>query len=212
MQENQIPFDYTAPYYKRGSITDQTKNIWMIFHGYGQLVEEFHKKFSVINKRDSVLIFPQGLSKFYIKGIDKNIGASWMTAYDRETEINNYLTYLNQIYNREIKPFENHVALNVLGFSQGVHTATRWIYRSEITYDKLVLWGAGLAHEVNREIVRTSFNIGKQYIVIGDQDRFINNDVLRKMLRRYDLIGFEYQLIKYQGMHDIYPEILADFI
>jgi len=212
MQKNQITFNHKAPYYKLGSINDQSRNIWMIFHGYGQLAEEFQDKFSVINQDENVLVFPQGLSKFYLKEIDKNIGASWMTAHDRDTDIENYLSYLNQVYDLEIEPYSKQLKFNILGFSQGVHTATRWIYRSGINYDKLILWGAGLAYEINKEIVSASFNKGKQCIALGDQDRFIDKGALDKIQSRYNSIGFDYQLIRYKGGHDIYPEVLKSLL
>ncbi len=212
MIKNQIDFSYSAPYYKQGSFGEQTKNVWLIFHGYGQLVEDFQDRFSGIYADKNIFIFPQGLSKFYLKGIDKKIGASWMTAHDREVDILNYIKYLDKIYELEIKPIRKKININILGFSQGVHTATRWIYHSNIHYDKLILWGASIAHEINKDIVSDHFNKGQQIFVIGDQDRFIDASSLEKIENRYKRIGFRCELVKYHGTHDIYPDILKTLI
>lgn len=209
MEKNQVKFGTIAPYFTIGDITDNTKAIWLIFHGYGQLVEHFHTHFSVIDPVYNRLVFPQGLSKFYLKGVDKQIGASWMTAYDREVDIQNYISYLDQIYQLEVNP--HNINVNVIGFSQGVHTASRWIHHSNIPYQKFIAWGAGLANEIDREIVGQSFR-GENYVVIGDQDRFVSAEALEATKLRYEAIGFNYKLISYHGTHDIYPEVLLSLL
>jgi predicted esterase len=212
MDKNQITFEFEAPYYKVGTIRPTTKTVWMIFHGYGQLAGEFYEKFSCINPDVNVLIFPQGLSKFYLKGVDNKIGASWMTAHDREQDIQNYISYLRAIYTSEVLPRKGQFALNVLGFSQGAHTASRWIYKENIEYHKLILWGAGLAHEINTKIVAEHFSAGHNLFVLGDQDRYVNEEELEKSKHRYDTIGLNYDLTRYHGGHDIYPEVLEKLI
>ena len=201
-----------APYFKIGSISEQTKKIWFIFHGYGQLADEFASLFAEFTNEASILVFPQGLSKFYLKGVDKKIGASWMTAHDREADIDNYLSYLNQIFDHEIKSYRENIELNILGFSQGGHTASRWIYHSNIGYNKMILWGSSLAHEINQDGVQKSFSRGKNLMVLGDEDRFIGEAQYKKLKHRYEKIGFNYQLIQYHGGHDIYSEVLKTLV
>lgn len=212
MKKNIAHIQLKAPYYKIGDINHQTKKIWFIFHGYGQLAHEFSSLFSELISDDSCLIFPQGLSKFYLKGVDKKIGSSWMTAHDRELDIDNYLSYLNHIFEMEIKPHMGNATLHILGFSQGGLTASRWIYESRINYDRLILWGSSLAHEIDQKIINTSFSQGENILVLGDKDRFINQEQLEKIKAKYDNFGFTYSLLEYHGGHDIYPEILKKLI
>ncbi len=70
------------------------------------------------------------------------------------------------------------------------------------------MWGAGLAIEIDKDLISNSFSQGKNITVIGDNDRFISAEEFNKMTKRYEMIGFKYQLIEYQGGHDIYPEVL----
>ncbi len=135
-----------------------------------------------------------------------------MTAHDRMTDIENYLSYLEAIYHREVLEKPRDVSLRILGFSQGAHTASRWIYRQNIAYDQLILWGAGLADEISSDIVKSHFSSGKNVFVAGDTDRYITPQVLGKMQKKYDGIGFSYDLVTYTGGHEIYPEILAKLI
>ncbi len=207
MSKNQIEFNFKAPYYKVGEHSDATKCVWMIFHGYGQLAEDFTEKFDCLAQKENVLLFPQALSKFYLKGINNKIGASWMTAHDRETDIENYVRYIQTIYENEVHPHQ--CRLNVLGFSQGVHTASRWIYKENINYNQLIVWGAGLANEISAQIVKDHFSKGKNVFVVGDRDRYIGSSELEQLKRRYSSIGFTYDLVQYQGGHDIYPDVLS---
>ena len=212
MEKIVLDIIFKAPYFKVGSIHEQTKNIWFIFHGYGQLADEFTKLFSELISDENCMIFPQGLSKFYLKGIGNKTGSNWMTSLDRDIDVANYLTYLNQIFDHEVKPYQDTIELNILGFSQGGHTASRWIYHSNIRYNKLVLWGSSLAHEIDQKKITKSFSYGKNLIVFGDQDRFIDADRLQKLRNRYKKIGFNYKTLEYHGGHDIYPEILKKLV
>ena len=158
MEKEFLAFDFKAPYLKADNSGSRLKNIWVIFHGYGQLVEDFSKTFELLATHDNLLLFPQGLSKFYLKSVGKQVGANWMTSYNRELDIINYLNYLDLLYELEVKPYRKDVKLNLLGFSQGGHTVSRWINRSKIRYDKMVLWGSSLAHEITQDNVKKNFS------------------------------------------------------
>jgi predicted esterase len=208
-EKQTVHFDFSAPYYKLGSVNDKTTQIWMIFHGYGQLVEHFYIPFSRLHREDQVFIFPQALSKFYLKGVSEKIGASWMTAHDRDTDIRNYLHYLDKLYFLEIEP--GNKKLNILGFSQGVHTASRWIGSSGIRYHKFVSWGADLAREIDAGIITQSFG-GENHFVVGDQDKYIDANLLQRIEDRYQRIGFKYSLLHFCGKHEIDPAVLESLL
>ena len=131
-----------------------------------------------------------------------------MTSHDREIDITNYISYINQLFDHEVKPYLDKVKLNILGFSQGGHTSSRWIYQSKIKYNKFVLWGADLANEIDGIIVKESFSEGENLLVVGDRDRYIDHELLQNTKNRFEKIDFKYQLVEYKGGHDIYPEVL----
>jgi predicted esterase len=212
MENKFITFDFTALYLKYANNNADLKNIWVIFHGYGQLSEDFFKSFDLLTTGDNLLLFPQGLSKFYLKGVGKQVGASWMTSHERETDISNYISYLNQIYEREVKPIRKDIKLNLLGFSQGGHTVSRWINKCGISYNKLVIWGSSLAYEISKEDIKAKFSSGTNVIVIGDKDRFFDEEKVILKKRHYSKIEFDYQLIEYEGGHEILPDVLKKII
>ena len=76
--------------------------ILLALHGYAQLADEFGKPVieavsnvtssRLSNKYSKIItVFPEGLSRFYSKGVTGNVAASWMTSTDRENEIADYL-------------------------------------------------------------------------------------------------------------------------
>jgi predicted esterase len=208
MEKKLLDFRFQAPFYQEGIINERTKKVWLIFHGYGQLANDFANSFSELVSDESVLLFPQGLSKFYLKGVSKKIGSNWMTSNNRDLDIENYVSYLDQLFDLEVRPYLTNIDLNILGFSQGGHTASRWIYKSKIAYQKLVLWGSNLANEIDEKIISDSFTNGENLLVMGDSDRFIEKEQLQILKTNYAQLGFKYRIIEYHGGHDIYPEIL----
>ena len=89
MEKRLIKVPLDLPYYKVGMLDHTTREIWVIFHGYGQLAEEFAQDFDTLKSPDNVFIFPQGLSTFYLKSVAGKVGANWMTSHERAQDIAN---------------------------------------------------------------------------------------------------------------------------
>src|SRR5688572_13234288 len=103
MHESDVTFPLSARYYKSGEINPSTKHIWLVLHGYGQLAQYFLKKFKSIMSTNTIVIAPEGLSKFYLETLQPEgrksdrVGATWMTRENREMDIRNYIHYLNAV-------------------------------------------------------------------------------------------------------------------
>ena len=95
-----------------------------VLHGYGQLAEYFIRKFQAPCEAGWRVVAPEGAHRFYLKGTEGRVGASWMTREARLDDIRDYVGALDSL-RQEIDPeHQGHQAL--LGFSQGVATALRW--------------------------------------------------------------------------------------
>src|SRR5690349_9000283 len=104
MMQHEISFEFRARYFKLGEISTQTKQVWFVLHGYGQLAQYFIKKFSILQDHNICVIAPEGLSHFYLENFQagsgrKNdrVGATWMTRENRMMDIENYVQYLNSV-------------------------------------------------------------------------------------------------------------------
>ena len=118
-----------APYYTLGELDVATEHVWIICHGIGQRAKYFLKKFPPFPVGKHYVIAPQGLSRYYLSPAYDKVGASWMTREYREEEISNQGRYLDQVLETELGalPWERY-KFNILGFSQGVATVSRWGY------------------------------------------------------------------------------------
>jgi hypothetical protein len=67
-QEHHISIARTARYYQLGTISTDTRRIWFVCHGYGQLAAYFIRHFAHLTAADPylVVIAPEGLSRFYL--------------------------------------------------------------------------------------------------------------------------------------------------
>ena len=121
MKESGISFQFKARYYTLGDLRPSTSKIWFVLHGYGQLSKFFISKFKILADTGVHVIAPEGLSKFYLEDIttransgNNRVGATWMTRENRLTDIENYLTYLSNVYKIEV-PVDFQGEITLLG-------------------------------------------------------------------------------------------------
>ena len=91
MIQKNITIPKTARYFVLGEASEQIEEIWFVIHGYGQLANYFIKKFEVLNNGKNLIVAPEALHRFYWKGFDGKVGASWMTNVERLEEIADYI-------------------------------------------------------------------------------------------------------------------------
>ena len=111
-------------------------------HGYGQLAEYFIRKFQPVADAGWRVIAPEGAHRFYLQGFSGRVGASWMTKEDRLSDIADYVAFLDQLRQGE-GPARSPGPSVLLGFSQGVATALRWL---ALGGDGAGSWDGVIAH------------------------------------------------------------------
>ena len=205
--QHKIKINKIAFYHTLGEVkTAQT--IWIVLHGYGYLAKYFIRKFNPILNDNTAIIAPEGLSKFYLNGVgyDGKMGASWMTKDNRETEIEDYINYLDQLYKTIIEENETtDVKINVVGFSQGGATASRWIANGKSKCDNIILWSSAFPEDLDLKLLPKSSNT---FVLFGDNDKFINKKQINDYEQFLNTSEFDCQLIKFKGKHDIPKDVL----
>jgi hypothetical protein len=83
LKQHTIQTTKTARYYTLGELNTSTEEIVFVFHGYAQLAKEFIQNFTIIESQTRFIIAPEGLNKFYFRGLGGKAGASWMTKEDK---------------------------------------------------------------------------------------------------------------------------------
>lgn len=199
----------TAHYAQLGNISENTKEIWFVIHGYGQLSDYFIRNFKALDNGKRIVIAPEGLSKFYVNGYSGRVGANWMTSEKREDEIADYCDYLNQLYEHLTESIDlQSVRIRVLGFSQGSNTASRWVVSGNFKVDQLILWGGDFARDLAFDFHRDRLNASKPILVYGKQDEFIDDERVKNHCDFLDSHQIKYKVKLYDGGHKIESETL----
>ena len=131
-----------------------------------------------------------------------------MTKEDRETDILNYKTQLDGLLMHLESRIPQNAIINVLGFSQGTATASRWISLSHPKIHNLILWAGKFAYDVELNAQKSYLSDINLYFVIGDKDEFIN----AKRMAEYESFLSDHQIefntIVYEGAHKIEEKVL----
>lgn len=207
----------TARYFTLGGDAGAPKTIWFVLHGYGQLAGEFIRYFADLASYDTLIVAPEAMNRFYLVGVDKPardrpVGATWMTREDRESEIADYVEYLETLYEEIAGPAARFGAkVNVLGFSQGAATATRWVTHGRAHIDRLVLWGGLMPPETDLKHGAAALRHVSLTYVVGSTDHYLPDDVIAMEQARLDAARIPSELIRFEGGHlirrSVFPKL-----
>lgn len=218
MQELQLMFNFQARYYKLGEIDQHTRAVWFVLHGYGQLAQYFIKKFKSLSDHSVCVIAPEGLSRFYLEDAatrnktgNTRVGATWMTRENRLMDIDNYIEYLNTLFQIEMANFPT-IPVTLLGFSQGSATATRWILNNNEAFQRLILWAGIFPNDMDFEKGKTLLKTKEVYHIYGSQDPFLSLDRLQEMNTLAEKIGVSSNPIVFEGGHEIHEPTLLKLL
>lgn len=201
-----VTFSYSGRYYLEGDTAGE--DIWFIFHGQGQLPQYFKDKFRSLHKHGRLLVFPEGLNRYYLAGFYGRVGAGWMTKEDRLTDIENYLIYLNQIHNQVLKGNTSR-KITILGFSQGAATASRWIANGLVNCKHLILWAGILPPDMDLDTSSDIFSKLRITTVYGTEDPYVTDERISEQMRLLTALRGGTNVITFNGGHDIDPDTLA---
>jgi len=206
--EKEVSYTIKNTYSTLNNLTPKTKTVWFVFHGLGFLSRYFIKYFNQLNPDENYIIAPQAQAKHYLNGKYTHSGACWLTKENTAFEIENVMAYINQVYASENIP--KNVSFRVLGFSQGVSIATRWIAKNNIKCDALYLY----AGKIPREFTVADFKqIPTVKLIVGNKDEYIT-DALIADEKAYTQTIFE-DRISYQifnGTHVVDKKIINSLV
>ncbi len=207
MKAHHIPITKTARYFTLGEVTEATTHLWIVCHGYAQLANYFLKNFEAINNGKHVIVAPEGLHRFYWQGFSGKVVASWMTKEDRLNDIKDYVHFLDAVYEQYTQQHP-HLKVVVLGFSQGVATASRWIQQGKVKANHFVLWAGVFPPDMNFEVDETVLHQTQNWLVLGTEDEFINEETLQQQEQILAHHRIQYQVLKFEGKHVIHGPTL----
>jgi predicted esterase len=190
------------------------REVWYVLHGYKQLARRFMRRFTPVHDGRRLIVAPEGLSRFYVSqepgrhGPASVVGSTWMTREDRLHEIRDYVEYLDRLHDQVSSDLEGQVPVTVLGFSQGVATAARWVVQGTVRPARLVTWGDTLPPDLDMEEAAKRFDGMELVLVRGSEDRAVGEKRAAQEREALEEAGIGYRIVRYEGGHDIYPEPL----
>lgn len=193
----------TARYFTHNILSDQTGTIIIAIHGYAQTAEHFIESFSSLPENYFV-IAPEGLNRFYSRGFGGVPVANWMTSLERETEIKDYIHYLDGLYEHLQLQKYPKAKIVLIGFSQGVATSSRWLQATQHKVDFYLMIAGDIANEMHKQLPEKISEMPKAYL-IGDNDSII---AIEKVEAMKLLLGVETPFYSFAGKHEVNAECL----
>ncbi len=213
------PTPRTARFALLGAEPSSARRIWIALHGYGMLASRFLRAFAGTVPADSCIVAPEGLSRFYLElprtdgSHLQKVGATWLTRESRETEIIDAHRWLDLVHDEvvaeSIHGTGTSPSIGILGFSQGVATAMRWIAEGHVRPRRFVAWAGGLAADVDPVAFTTSLQDGDFIAVVGDDDPFVTPRAVETLQHTVAGWGLTHRIETFHGGHQLEPTVLA---
>ncbi len=216
IREHHIAVRRSARFAVLGDL-DDAREVWFVLHGYGQLAARFLPRFEPLIGDGRLIVAPEALNRYYfetspgVHASDAGIGATWMTREDRETEIDDYVDYLDTLYDHVVGGLQRTPARIVaLGFSQGAATAARWIAHRTSRVSDVVLWGGFLPDDV--QPAADVFGGAAVTLVHGRADRYASEARIAQASEVMTAAGLAHRVLPFDGGHEVLAAPLIDLI
>lgn len=214
MQEHHLEVRRTARYVTLGDGVESPRELWFVLHGYGQLARRYMRAFEGLDNGARLIVAPEALNRYYVgdppgvHGPDSLVGATWMTAEDRLNEIQDYVQYLDRLYEHVVDRFATPPRLTVLGFSQGVHTACRWTALGHTHPPNLILWGANVPPDLDLEPAASAWRATRIRVVAGERDGSFSPALAARVRDQLRAAGIEAELVLHPEGHVLHRPTL----
>ena len=208
MRNHTLIVPRSARYCTIGEPGPQVRYLWIACHGYGQLARNFIQPFEAIAAEDTLILAPEGLSRFYWTGFTGDPVASWMTREGREEEITDYTNFLSILYNQYAALCAPDVRIILMGFSQGCATQMRWVMRAFPRFHQLLLWAGAIPEDLDYLSHAEYFSGKGLHFVYGTKDPLLNQERIeeqRRLIRDNKLAVQEHT---FDGRHVVEEEML----
>jgi predicted esterase len=209
--EKEISYTTTNSYSTLNTLTKKTKYVWFVCHGMGYLSRYFLKYFKDFNADEHYFIAPQAPSKYYVPPKFTYVGASWLTKENTVNETENIMRYFDAVLESEQLP--SNVKLMVVGYSQGVSVAMRYIAKRQLKCDQLVIMSGGIP----KELVADDFTFLKDTTTItltyGMDDEYLSKERMQyEQNRVHELFGDTITIVPFEGKHEVNVTLLHKLI
>lgn len=208
-EEKEISYTTTNSYSTLNDLTDETKNVWLVFHGMGYLSRYFLKYFKSLNAKENYIIAPQAQSKYYLPPNYQHVGASWLTKENTIKETENVMHYIDAVFKAEVLPKDKN--LIVFGYSQGVSVTMRYLAKRQLNCAQLILHSGGIPKELTFKDFE--YLKAKVTLIYGLNDQYLNEErMTTEKNRALELFRNQVSIIPFEGTHEVNVDLIMKLI
>lgn len=208
-EDKEISYITTNTYSTLNTLTDQTKNIWLVCHGMGYLSRYFLKYFKGLKPSENYVIAPQAQSKYYLPPKFQHVGASWLTKENTVKETANVMRYFDAVFEAEDIPKDKN--LIIVGFSQGVSVAMRYMAKRQLQCEHLILHSGGIPKELTANDFK--YFDGKVYLIYGLNDEYLSETRMKEEVdRAKELFGSNVTIFPFNGKHEVHVDFINQLL
>jgi predicted esterase len=209
-EEKEIIYTTSNSYSTLNQLTERTKTVWFVCHGMGYLSRYFLRYFKGLNADENYIIAPQAPSTYYIQP-KMHIGANWLTRDKTEAGMDNILNYFDAVFEAENIPDE--INLIVLGYSQGVSVAMRYLARRQLQCSQLILHSGGIPKELSAEDFKYLSKDIKVKLIYGTEDEYLDDERIKiESARATELFGNRLAILPFEGKHVVNVDYINDLV
>jgi len=211
--EHHVTVPRTARYYTLGAAGAETRAVWIVCHGYGQLANEFIARCAAVDDGAHLIVAPEALNRYYHDtrpgaSQTSGVGATWMTKEDRASEITDQITYLDTLYATIFRDVAREaVRVTALGFSQGAATVARWLSHTRLPVDRAIFWAGSIPEDVPLG-ADTALRRAELVMVIGSRDGYATPERVARQAAALKAADKSFTVIEFEGGHRLDDETL----
>jgi len=205
-----VHYEHQNTYEILNPITPQTENIWVCFHGLGYLASFFKRYFTGLDASTNAVVVLQAPSKFYLSSDFKHVGASWLTRVDTAQEMGNNLRYIKAVLKQESIYGDRRLVL--LGYSQGVSIATRFLAQYHHDIKALIMHSGSIPAELDEQTALHFKNHCNRFIhIVGLRDAYVNGEVVAREKNKIAMLfGTACEVHSPDITHEVAVTLLAE--
>ncbi|WP_431109212.1 alpha/beta hydrolase [Winogradskyella poriferorum] len=207
-EEKEITYKTDNSYSTLNALTEHTKNVWFVCHGMGYLSRYFLRYFKHLNADENYFIAPQAPSKYYIQP-KMHVGANWLTRDNTESGMQNILNYFDAVFAAENIPED--VNFIILGYSQGVSVAMRYLAKRQLQCSQLVLHSGGIPKELTAKDFEHLSKDTKVKLIYGTEDEYLDAErIVQESERADELFGDRLEILPFEGKHEVNTNFILE--
>lgn len=211
--EHHLTVPRTARYYTLGVAGPETRAVWIVAHGYGNLAAEFIARFAPVDDGAHLVVAPEALNRYYHDtrpgaSATSLVGATWMTKADRSSEIADQITYLDALYSTIFRDVaRDETTVTALGFSQGVATIARWLSHTQVAIDRAIFWAGPIPEDVHLG-VDSALRRSEVVMVLGSRDEYATAERVARQAAQFRAADKSFTQIEFEGGHRLDDAVL----